>query len=138
MNNFTVDILTPSKIVAKNIPAEDVLIPTLKGQIEVKKDHTHIVEKLSAGIISIFGGADDADKHYFVSTGVCKVLNNKITILAKTAEENILVDAKRAQLALDKANEKLGQTLSDQELNKYRLKAQRAALRIQLAKTATK
>lgn len=138
MNYFTVDILTPSKVIAKDIPAEDVLIPTLKGQIEVKKDHTHIVEKVTPGIISIFGGSDDADKHFFVTTGVCKVLHNKITILAKTAEEDKDINGDRAQLALNNANEKLGQTLSDNELSKYRLKAQRAALRIQLAKTATK
>ncbi len=138
MNNFTVDILTPSKVVVSNAPAEDVLIPTLRGQIEVKKDHTHIVEKLNTGIISIFGGADDPDRHFFVSTGVCKVLNNKITILANTSEEDLEVDAERAELALNHANEKLAGTLSDDEIEKFRRKAERSALRIQLAKTAKK
>ncbi|EQC43364.1 ATP synthase F1 subunit epsilon [Bacteriovorax sp. Seq25_V] len=138
MNNFTVDILTPSKVIVKDAPAEDVLIPTLRGQIEVKKDHTHIVEKLNTGIISVFGGADDPDRHFFVSTGVCKVLNNKITILANTSEEDLEVDSERAELALNHANEKLSGTLTDDEIEKFRRKAERAALRIQLSKTAKK
>lgn len=138
MNNFTVDILTPSKVIAKDIPAEEVLIPTLRGQIEVRKDHTHIVEKMSTGVVTVFGGHDDPDRHFFVSTGVCKVLKNKITILANTSEEDKELDVERAQLALNKANEKLSGTLTDDELVKYRLKAQRAALRIQLAKTIRK
>lgn len=138
MNYFTVDILTPSKVIAKDIPAAEVLIPTFKGQIEVKKDHTHIVEKVTPGFVSIFGGEDDADKHFFVTTGVCKVLHNKITLLVKIAEEDKDINGERAQLALDNANEKLSETLNDDELEKYRLKAQRASLRIQLAKTAIK
>ncbi|OIQ18324.1 MAG: ATP synthase F1 subunit epsilon [Bacteriovorax sp. MedPE-SWde] len=138
MNNFTVDILTPSRVIAKNVPAENVLIPTLRGQIEVKKDHTHVVEKLSTGIISIFGGSDDADKHFVVTTGVCKILNDKITILSNVATSGVEVDVERAQLSLDNAQEMLSQTLSDDELVKYRRKVERAQLRLQLAKTAKK
>jgi F-type H+-transporting ATPase subunit epsilon len=138
MNNFTVDILTPSSVVAKDVPAENVLIPTLRGQIEVKKDHTHVVEKIGTGIVSIFGGADDADKHFLVTTGVCKILNDKITILSNVATADNAVDIERAEAALKNAQEMLSQTLSDEEIVKYRRKVERAQLRLQLAKTAKK
>ena len=136
MNNFTVDILTPNKVVAKDIQAENVVIPTLKGQIEVMKDHTHVVEKLETGLVTVLGGADDADRNFFVTVGICKVLQNKITILSNTAEESHEVDLERAELALKNAEERLSSTLSDDELVKYRRKAERAKLRIQLLKTA--
>ncbi len=136
MNNFTVDILTPNKVVAKNIPAENVVIPTLKGQIEVMKDHTHVVEKLETGIVTVLGGSDDADRNFFVTVGICKVLQDKITILSNTAEESHEVDLERAELALNNAEEMLAGTLSDVELSKYRRKAERAKLRIQLLKTS--
>ena len=136
MNNFTVDILTPNKVVAKDIPAENVVIPTLKGQIEVMKDHTHVVEKLETGLVTVLGGADDADRNFFVTVGICKVLQNKITILSNTAEESHEVDLERAELALKNAEERLSSTLSDDELVKYHRKAERAKLRIQLLKTA--
>ena len=134
MNNFTVDILTPNKVVAKNIPAENVVIPTLKGQIEVMKDHTHVVEKLETGLITVLGGADDADRDFFVTVGICKVLKDKITILSNTAEECHEVNLERAELALKNAEERLAATCSDEELVKYRRKAERAKLRIQLYK----
>ncbi len=134
MNNFTVDILTPNKVVAKGIPAENIVIPTEKGQIEVMKDHTHVVEKLETGLVTILGGADDPDRNFLVTVGICKVLNDKVTILSNTSEECHEVDAERAELSLKNAQEKLQQTLSDDELVKYRRKAERAQLRIQLAK----
>jgi F-type H+-transporting ATPase subunit epsilon len=134
MNYFTVDILTPSKIVAKDIPAESLLVPTVKGQINVLAQHTHIVSKLETGLISVFGGADDADRFFTVSTGVCKVLDNKITILAGTSEEKQEIDQVRAEEALKNAEEVLNtQALSDEDYQKWQRKKERAQLRIQLS-----
>lgn len=134
MNYFTVDILTPSKIVAKDIPAESLLVPTVRGQINVLAQHTHIVSKLETGLISVFGGADDADRFFSVSTGVCKVLDNKITILAGTSEEKDEIDLTRAEKALKNAQEVLDtQALSDEDYQKWQRKKERAQLRIQLS-----
>jgi F-type H+-transporting ATPase subunit epsilon len=134
MNYYTVDILTPSKIIAKNVPAESLLIPTTRGQINVLEDHTHLVTKLSPGILSVFGGADYADRNFFVTVGVCKILENKITILANTSEESGEVDVERAKLALSRSEEKLkhSETLSLDEIEKYTRKVERAHLRIQI------
>lgn len=134
-NFFTVDILTPYKVIAKDIPAESILIPTVKGQINVLPSHTHIVTKLSTGQLSVFGGSDDPDRHFTVSYGICKVLNEKVTILANTSEECAEIDAERAKLALKNAEERLNNSsnLSDDEIEKYRRKAERAKLRIQMA-----
>lgn len=133
MNNYTVDILTPSKIVAKGIPAESLLVPTVRGQINVLKDHTHIVSKLSTGIVTVFGGEDDPDRYFSVTTGVCKVLDNKVIVLANTSEEDHEIDVDRAKEALKHAQEQLQSSLNDEELTKYRRKVERAQLRVQLA-----
>jgi F-type H+-transporting ATPase subunit epsilon len=133
MNNYTVDILTPSKIVAKGIPAESLLVPTVRGQINVLKDHTHIVSKLSTGIVTVFGGEDDPDRYFSVTTGVCKVLDNKVIVLANTSEEDHEIDVDRAKEALKHAQEQLQSSLTDEELTKYRRKVERAQLRVQLA-----
>lgn len=134
MNYFIVDILTPSKIIAKNVPAESLLIPTSRGQINVLEGHTHLVTKLSTGVLSLFGGADYADRNFLVTVGVCKILDNKIIILANTSEESTDVDVERAKLALARAEEKLkhSEGLSLEEVDKYTRKVERAKLRIQL------
>ena len=54
MTHFTVDILTPDKVVAKDMPAESLLVPSVKGQINILVDHTHIVSKLETGMVSVF------------------------------------------------------------------------------------
>ena len=132
-NFFTVDILTPNKLVAKDIPARSLFIPTERGQINVLENHTHIVTKLATGQLSIFGGADDPDRHFSITTGICKVLNQKIIILANTSEENHEIDKERATRALANAEEMLKKdTLTDVEYTKYQRKAERARLRLEL------
>lgn len=135
MKYFVVDILTPSKIIAKAIPAESLLIPTVRGQINVLENHTHIVTKLSTGVLTVFGGPDYADRNFIVTDGVCKILENKVTILANTAEESSDVNVERAKLSLQNAEEKLKNTegLTFEEVDEYVQKAERARLRLQLA-----
>lgn len=135
MKYYTVDILTPSKIITKAIPAESLLIPTVRGQINVLENHTHIVTKLATGVLTVFGGTDYADRNFLVSSGVCKILENKIVILANTAEESTEVNVERAKRSLDHAEDKLKNTegLSNEEVDEYVQKAERARLRIQLA-----
>jgi len=134
MKYFTVEILTPSKIIAKGIPAESLLIPTIRGQINVLENHTHLVTKLAPGVLSVFGGADYADRHFALSTGVCKILEDKIVILSNTAEESSDVDVERAKLALKNAEEHLKHTegLSQEDIEKFQNKLERAKIRIQL------
>lgn len=134
MNNYTVDILTPAKIVAKDVPAESLLVPTVKGEINVLKDHTHVISKLETGIITVFGGPEDPDRYFTVTTGTCKVLDHKVTILAGTSEEDKEIDVERAKTALKRAEEKLYQSdgMEDEEILKYQRKVDRARLRLQL------
>ena len=135
MNFFTVSILTPERVIARELPAASLLIPTIRGQINVLPEHTHLITQLAIGELSIFGGADDSDRHFAISTGVCKILGKKISILAHTAEEEREIDGKRAELALQNALQRLNDgQLSDLEIKKFRNKVERARLRIQLAK----
>lgn len=138
MNYFTVDILTPEKIVAKGVPAESLIIPTVRGQINVLPNHTHIINELSTGVLTVFGSADDPDIDYSVSGGICKVLNDKVIVMTHVAEKNTEIDLERAERALQHAKDKLhssDEVLSDEEIEQYRNKAERAEIRIQLSKT---
>lgn len=134
MKYYTVDILTPSKIIAKAIPAESLLIPTVRGQINVLENHTHLITKLAPGVLTVFGGPDYGDRNFALSTGVCKILEDKIVILSNTAEESSDVDVERAKLALKNAEDHLKNTdgLSPEDVEKYQQKAERAKIRIQL------
>lgn len=135
MNFFTVDILTPFKVVARNIPAESVLIPTRQGQINVLPEHTHLITQLDTGTLSVFGSGDDTDKHFAISTGVCKVLGDKIVVMADVCEQQHEINYDRAKRALEFAQSKLASTdgMSMEEIEKFQRKVERARLRIQIA-----
>ena len=140
-NFFTVDVLTPSQVLAKDWPAESLLLPTSQGQINLLAEHTHIIVRLETGLLSIFGGPNDSDEHFSITTGVGKVLGRKVLILANVAEKAQEIDVERAQRALDHAVRTLEgkeQQLSFQESTKYHRKVERAKLRLHIAKLVNK
>ena len=80
MAYFTVDILTPTKVIVKDLPADALIVPTESGQINVLPGHTHLVTKLDTGMLVV---ESDGQKHNFlVTAGICKILEKKITILS--------------------------------------------------------
>ena len=134
MSNFTVDIYTPDKIVAENVPADTLLVPTVKGEVNILPDHTHLITKIDTGIMKVNRGS--SGQNFLLTTGILKILGNKVTILAQVAEPDNKIDGHRAKEALSKAKGALNgeKTLSDFELVKFRRKVERAKLRIELAK----
>ena len=41
----------------RDLPADALIVPTTRGQINILENHTHIVTKLDTGWLSVFGGA---------------------------------------------------------------------------------
>jgi F-type H+-transporting ATPase subunit epsilon len=136
MKYFEVDILTNERVIGRNLPAESLLVPTCRGQINLLPDHTHMISKLDTGIMTIYGGAEYSDRYFMMTSGIIKVLNNKIIILSSTSEEHHEISLKRANEALKNAIEKFNglQTTDQHIIEKYQRKIKRAQLRMQLAK----
>ena len=133
-NHYTVDVLTPSRVLVKDLPAESLLVPTESGQINVLENHTHIVTKLTTGLLSVFGSADDPDRFFSITAGVCKVLNDKVVILTQVSEESHEIDTERAKLSLQNAEQMLSnESMSDEDVEKYQRKVERSKLRLQMA-----
>ena len=133
MSYFKVDIFTPAGVVDKSIDASSVVISTVRGEIAILPEHTHIITELAPGIMTV--KTDKGDRHFFLTTGIAKVLKNRVTILAHTSEKAESIDKERAQAALQKAKDKLSgkENLVDIEVIKYRRKLERAEYRLRLA-----
>lgn len=79
--NYLVDILTPDKVVATGIEAKSIKVETIRGEINILPDHTHLITSLFTGLLNVYDAS--GKNHFFtVSKGICKVLGNKITILS--------------------------------------------------------
>ncbi len=136
MTPFSVDVLTPNKVLARDIPAESLLVPSSRGQINILPEHTHLITKLSKGTLSIFSPGEEEDREFFVSDGLCKVLKNKIVILASVGEEAGHIDLERAQRSLAHSMDLLKtKSLAPNEFDELVHKIERAKLRIHLAST---
>ncbi len=132
---FKLDILTPSGVVVKDFQCNEVLVPTVSGEIDILKDHTHVLTKLSTGIVTAID-LDNKKWNFSVTHGTCKILGDRVSILAMTSESAEKIDVDRAKAALDKAEKKLAQAVeNDAELIKFRRKKERAEMRIKLGYT---
>ena len=133
MKNFSVDILTPRRTLAKDLPAESLLIPTERGEINPLPGHTHLISKLDTGILTLIN--EGRETHFSITGGILKILDTKILILSKVSESPSDIDKSRAEKALEKAKSKLSGTdeNNEEQLTKYRRKLARAEIRLKMA-----
>ena len=132
MSYFFVDIMTPYKVLAKDIAADSLHIPTVRGEINVLPGHTHIISQLETGILECH--TSSGSKKFMVTMGTVKVLKKKVTLLVEVAERAEGIDVERARRALEKAHKRITgeEILDDEQLEKFRRKLSRAFFRIEL------
>lgn len=130
---FKLNLFTPKGVVIKDLECNDIIIPTVRGEINILPDHTHILTELSTGVMT--AKTSLGARHFSVTAGLCRVLKDTVTILSFTSEKAEDVDLERAKAAKAKAVDRLSgkENLTDVDLIKFRRKLERAELRIRLA-----
>lgn len=133
MAAFKLSLLTPRGTIVKNLECSEVTIPTVRGEISILPDHTHILTELGTGILTL--KSNMGTRHFSVTAGICRVMKGTISILSFVSEEANSVDVERAKSAKSKATSRLSgqETLSDVDLIKFRRKLERAETRLRLA-----
>jgi F-type H+-transporting ATPase subunit epsilon len=128
--SFHLTIITPERVVYDQ-DVEKVTLPTTEGEITVLADHTNLLSTLDLGPISTLAG--DTLNDFAVSGGFVEVNDNKVTILANTAEQGEEIDEQRAQEAKDRAERLLKDvTHADQDQALVAASLQRALLRLKV------
>jgi F-type H+-transporting ATPase subunit epsilon len=98
------EIVTPERLVV-NDTAEYIEIPGRSGYLGVLPGHAPLITELAVGEISYSNAGKT--KRLAVAWGFAEVLQNKVTILAETAEKAEEIDTARAQAARQRAEEAL-------------------------------
>jgi F-type H+-transporting ATPase subunit epsilon len=132
MGHFKIDILSPSQVVAQSIEADSVEIPTVKGQITVLPEHTHVVSNLDLGVLQLSSG--DGESYYLLDGGVCKVLGEKITILSSSCSRSSEIDFGQAEENLKECRSKLSdmKELSVEEIDQWLRKERQSELQLSM------
>lgn len=133
MAAFNLNVFTPNGVVIKGLKCEDLLIPTCRGEINVLKDHTHVLTELETGVIT--AKTDMGARHFTVTAGLCKILKDDVTILAMTSENPEDIDVERAKSAQAKAESMLSgkEIINDVQVIKFRRKLERSRARLRAA-----
>jgi len=104
MAALTLEIVTPERRIA-TMQAEEVRAPGLVGGFAIRRDHTPFMSQLDPGRLTVV--ADGGERHFAIGGGFLQVADNKVIVLADSAEEREEIDVERAERAFRESTERL-------------------------------
>lgn len=128
--NITVEIVTPERV-AYSEPADFVVVPGVEGYLGILPMHAPIVAGIDIGIIKVITGGKET--LLAVGGGFMEVNNDKVVILADSAERSDEIDIKRAKAAQERAEQRLASRASDIDIARAEVALRRAISRIKAA-----
>jgi F-type H+-transporting ATPase subunit epsilon len=131
MAALTLEIVTPERRVA-TMQADEVRAPGVLGGFGIRKDHTPFMSQLAPGRLTIVDGAREV--HYAIGGGFLQVADNKVIVLADSAEEREEIDVERAKKAFTESTERLRKlTEQDENYPEESARVRRATARLDVA-----
>ena len=131
MPTFRLLIATPEhKFLDTDV--EQIVVQLEDGLYGVLAGHADMVAVLDSGVVRI--QKDGAWRDAFVSEGFVSVSPEVVTVMAQSAEWPAEIDARRAEEAKDRAEERLRQKQSQQEYMLSKASLARAMARLRVSK----
>ena len=130
-DQLTLELATPTRLVI-TAQVDEVVAPGSEGYFGVLPGHAPFLATLGVGELTYRIGREEY--HVAVSGGFAEVRNDKVIVLADTAETPAEIDRARAERARDRAEARLGGR-SQEEVDYARATAAlaRALSRLQIA-----
>ncbi len=104
MAKLVFEIVTAERIVYSD-EVDLVVVPGIDGEMAVLPHHAPLMTMLKPGELIV--RKDGEDTSIFVSGGFFELMNNKITVLADSAERAGEIDITRAEEARKRAEERM-------------------------------
>lgn len=106
------EIITPEKVVYKN-DVDQVVAPTVTGQITILPNHVGLVTKIVPGEIIVRKGG--SNQILAVTGGFMEVGNNNVSLLADYVERAEDIEVLKAQEAQKRAEKLMEEKTSDHD-----------------------
>src|SRR5512133_3086785 len=128
---ITLDIVTPERRVL-SVSCDEVRAPGVQGGFGIRRDHEPFMTALEPGRLTYVEGG--REHHFAVGGGFLQVAENRVIVLADTAESATDIDVERAKRAFAEAQDRLLKlTEQDQNHGIESARVRRAAARIYVA-----
>jgi F-type H+-transporting ATPase subunit epsilon len=129
-DRLTLEIATPMRLVVAET-VDEVVAPGIEGYFGVLPGHAPFLTTLGIGEVTYRVGQDE---HYLaLAGGFAEVRNDKVIVLADTAERPEAIDRARAERARERAERRLSAPPSEETIDYTRAAAAlaRALARLQ-------
>ncbi len=139
--NLILELVAPTGMVFEG-EVEMVVIPAVSGEMGILPRHAPLITQLSIGRLRALG-LDGAWMNFAVADGFAEVQNNKVIVLADSAQEASEIEIDRVERSLERAMKRLemyrqGTVPEGEDVDPYReqLAIRRARNRLKVAEMA--
>jgi F-type H+-transporting ATPase subunit epsilon len=130
-DRLTLEIANPTRLVVAE-PVDEIVVPGSEGYFGVLPGHAAFLTTLGIGELMYRVGRDE--HHLVVANGFAEVRNDKVIVLADTAERPEEIDRARAERAKERAERRLsGRSDEDVDYTRALAALARALARLQAA-----
>ena len=116
MPTMKLEIVTAERLVYED-QVNAVVAPGIEGQLGILPHHAALLTTLQPGELTIRKDGEE-DVYMAVSGGFLEVMNNRVVVLADTAERVDEIDEQRAEEAMRRAQEELDTRTQDVNLER--------------------
>ncbi len=127
---LSVQIITPERVVFQEEGVESVTLPGSEGELTVLPRHAPLMTALRPGALRFRRGGEEFD--VALSGGFLEVRDDRVIVLASTAERGDEVDAARAEEARLRAQERLAARQGEIDLARAVAALERATARLKV------
>jgi F-type H+-transporting ATPase subunit epsilon len=128
--SFHLEIVTPKRVVFKG-EVTSFSAPGLDGGFQVLHSHAPMLATVKIGKVKI-SEMSGAESHYAISGGFVEVRENKVILLAETAERTDEIDVERVKAARDRALKRLAEKYPETDIERAKLALYRALNRLKI------
>jgi F-type H+-transporting ATPase subunit epsilon len=125
-----IEIVTGERVILQEDDVDMVLVPGAAGMLGILPQHAPLVTTLSLGELRIKKGS--TEQSILVFGGFMEVSNNKVLVLADTAERVEELDLARAEDARKRAEVSIAGRQSTMDLEQAQASLRRANLRLRV------
>jgi F-type H+-transporting ATPase subunit epsilon len=132
---FQLEVITPDRVVLSDDQIVSVVAPGSEGYLGMLANHAPLMTELTIGKLD-FRRADGTTGAMAISGGFLEVFENKVSVLAESAELVEEIDVERAEQAKKRAEERLAAAGPDVDAARAQAALERAINRLHTARRA--
>jgi len=128
---YRLEIVTPNKVVFSG-DVTSFSAPGVIGGFQVLRNHAPLLSNIAVGEVKLTD-AGGIEFRFATSGGFVEVHENKLVMLAETAERSDEIDVTRAEAARERAQRRLAEKKAETDIERARLALHRALNRLKVA-----